>query len=155
MQNLDEMDKQLLRLLQVNNRTTAEELGYQIGLSTSAVQRRLKRLRDQKVIVADVSIVSPEAAGMTVGCIVDVTLHLGNSTVIDSFKDLMNTCPLVKQCYYVTGLYDFVLVVETPSMQAYEAFSKQYLMDNPSVRQFYTHVIMDPVKLNFTVRFDE
>ncbi|MDR6197154.1 AsnC family transcriptional regulator [Siphonobacter sp. SORGH_AS_0500] len=97
MQNLDELDKQLLTQLQVNNRITAEELGYQVGLSTSAVQRRLKRLRDQKVIVADVSIISPKAAGMTVSCIVDVTLHLGNSTVIDSFKDLMATCSQVKQ----------------------------------------------------------
>lgn len=155
MQNLDELDKQLLTQLQVNNRITAEELGYQVGLSTSAVQRRLKRLRDQKVIVADVSIISPKAAGMTVSCIVDVTLHLGNSTVIDSFKDLMATCSQVKQCYYVTGMYDFVLIVETKSMQAYEAFSKHYLMNNPSVKQFYTHVIMDSVKLNFTVRFDE
>jgi Lrp/AsnC family leucine-responsive transcriptional regulator len=50
MQELDELDKQLLSQLQQNNRITAEELGNRINLSTSAVQRRLKRLRQDKII---------------------------------------------------------------------------------------------------------
>jgi len=45
-QAIDEFDKKLLRLLQQNNKATADELGETVGLSPSAVQRRLKRLRD-------------------------------------------------------------------------------------------------------------
>jgi predicted transcriptional regulator len=53
MQELDEYDKKLLRQLQQNNKITAEELGLLVNLSTSAVQRRLRRLRDDKMIEAD------------------------------------------------------------------------------------------------------
>lgn len=56
---LDDYDKALLRLLQQNNRLTTEQLAEEVNLSQSAVQRRLTRLRNEKVIEADVAIVSP------------------------------------------------------------------------------------------------
>ena len=153
MQDLDEFDKKILNQLQQNNRVTAEELGNQIGLSTSAVQRRLKRLREDKIIEADISIISPTAAGIALTFVVDVTLHLGNSTVIDSFKALMCECEEVTHCYYVTGAYDFVIIVNTRDMKQYEDFSKKHLMDNLTIKQFYTHVVMDKVKVRLGVNF--
>jgi len=151
MQKLDELDKQLLSQLQQNNRITSEELGNRINLSTSAVQRRLKRLRQDKIIEADISIVSPAAVGFGTTCVVDVTLNLGNSKVIDSFKSLMSDCAEVMQCYFVTGTYDFVIIVNSKDMSDYENFSKKYFMDNPDVKQFYTHVVMDKVKVRYSV----
>ncbi|HRF20381.1 MAG TPA: Lrp/AsnC ligand binding domain-containing protein, partial [Chitinophagaceae bacterium] len=71
--------------------------------------------------------------------------------VIDSYKELMSACAEVMQCYYVTGTYDFVLIVNTKDMKHYESFSKKYFMDNPKVKQFYTHVVMDKVKSGFSV----
>ncbi|MDJ1506218.1 Lrp/AsnC family transcriptional regulator [Xanthocytophaga agilis] len=151
MQGLDEFDKKILNQLQQNNRVTAEELGHIVNLSTSAVQRRLKRLREDKIIEADISIISPSVVGISITCVVDVTLYLGNSSVIDGFKELMSECKLVRHCYYVTGAYDFVIIVSTKDMKEYEVFSKTYLMDNPNVKQFYTHVVMDKVKSEFGV----
>jgi Lrp/AsnC family leucine-responsive transcriptional regulator len=151
MQELDEFDKKILNQLQQNNRVTNEELGAMVNLSTSSVQRRLKRLRDDKVIEADISVVSPAAVGYGITCVVDVTLYLGNSQVIDNFKKLMNECTDVMQCYYVTGSYDFVVIVNTMDMQHYEEFSKKNLMDNTTVKQFYTHVVIDKVKTGFRV----
>lgn len=151
MHELDAFDKKLLDQLQQNNKITAEELGNIVNLSTSAVQRRLKRLRTKKIIEADVSIVSPTAIGYGITCVVNVSLHLGSSRVIDSFKDLMTGCDEVMQCYYVTGGLDFVIIVNTQDMRHYEEFSKKYLMDNPDVKQFYSHVVIDKVKVGYKV----
>ncbi|PLK46419.1 Lrp/AsnC family transcriptional regulator [Emticicia sp. TH156] len=151
MQEPDEYDRKILALLQKNNKTTAEEIGTIISLSTSAVQRRLKKLRDDKIIEADISVVSSRALGFNISCIVDVSLHVGSSKVIDSFKNLVSGLPEVSQCYYVTGIYDFVLIVNTRDMKHYEEFSKKYLMDNEDVKQFYTHVMMDKVKFELAI----
>jgi Lrp/AsnC family transcriptional regulator, leucine-responsive regulatory protein len=151
MQAIDELDKKLLRLLQENNRLTADELGGIVNLSASAVQRRLKRLRDERVIEADVSIISPAAADIGITCIVDIVLEVGSSKAIDKFKTSMQKCSEVMQCYYVTGTYDFVLIVNMKDMSAYETFSKKYLMDNPNVKHFYTHVVMDRVKVGYAI----
>ncbi len=148
---LDEFDLSLLRLLQQNNRLTAAELSEAVNLSSSAVQRRLKRLHDEKVIEADVSIIDPSVAGLSVMCVVDVVLQDGNSQALEKFKTAMHKCPEVAQCYFVTGTYDFVLLVHARDMQDYEAFTKRWLMDNPNVKHFYTHVVMDKVKVTFSV----
>ena len=151
MQALDDFDKALLKLIQQNNRMTADELAQQVNLSPSAVQRRLKRLRDEKIIEADISIISPLAAGIGITCIVDVVLEVGTSKAIDKFKLAMRKCEEVMQCYYVTGTYDFVLIVNTRDMRHYEDFSKKHLMDNPNIKHFYTHVVMDKVKVGYSL----
>jgi Lrp/AsnC family transcriptional regulator, leucine-responsive regulatory protein len=151
MHDLDEYDKKLLRLLQQNNRYTTDELGERVNLSSSAVQRRLKKLRDERIIEADVSVISPIAAGIGILCVVDVILDVGNSRSIDKFKAAMSKCTEVSQCYYVTGTYDFVILVNTKDMKHYEEFSKKHLMDNPNVKHFYTHVVMDKVKVEYSV----
>ncbi len=151
MQALDEYDKRLLQLLQANNRMSAQELSYLINLSASAVQRRLARLREDKIIEADVSIISPGVLGLTVTCVVDIILEDGNSKALETFKSSMRKCSDVMQCYFVTGTYDFVIIVNAKDMQLYESFAKKWLMDNPNVKHFYTHVIMDKVKVGYNV----
>ncbi|WP_276483614.1 Lrp/AsnC family transcriptional regulator [Paraflavitalea pollutisoli] len=151
MHELDEQDKQLLRLLQQNNRLTTDQLAKKVNLSQSAVQRRLTRLREKKIIEADVSIIAPAAASVGITCVVDVILHEGGSKAVDQFKAAMQKSVEVAQCYYVTGTYDFVLIVNMRDMQHFEQFSKKLLMDNPNVKHFYTHVVMDRVKSSYAL----
>jgi len=149
MKQVDETDKKILNQLQQDNQVTADKLGRLLHLSNSAVQRRLKRLRHEKIIEADISVVSPEVAGLTTTCIVDVSLELGNSRVIDDFKKLLLASPEVMQCYYVAGSFDFVLIVSTRDMKHYEEFSKKYLLDNVQVKQYHTQVVLDKVKMRY------
>ena len=151
MKQVDETDKKILNQLQQDNRITADKLSQMLHLSNSAVQRRLKRLRDEKIIEADISVVSPEAAGLTVTCIVEVSLELGDSKVIDDFKKLLLACPEVMQCYFVAGSFDFILLVGARDMKHYEQFSRKYLMDNVQVKQYHTHVVLDKVKVKYGV----
>lgn len=149
MHELDELDRKILNQLQENNRITAAELGNMVNLSTSAVQRRLKRFRQDKIIEADISIISPTFLGAGITCVIDVAMRLGSSKVIDSFKKLMSDCDEVMQCYYVTGTLDFVVILNVNDMKHYEDFSKTYLMDNPDVKQFHCHVVIDKVKVSY------
>ncbi|CAA9200467.1 Lrp/AsnC family transcriptional regulator [Flavobacterium collinsii] len=151
MQPLDEYDKKLLQLVQENNKMTTQELGDLVNLSGSAVQRRLTRLRENKIIEADISIISPSVIGLTITCVVDIILEDGNSKALEKFKASMRKCNEVMQCYFVTGTYDFVIIVNAENMQHYESFAKKWLMDNPNVKHFYTHVIMDKVKVGYNV----
>jgi Lrp/AsnC family leucine-responsive transcriptional regulator len=137
--------------MQANNKMTAQELGDLINLSASAVQRRVSRLRENRIIEADVSIISPSVLGLTITCIVDIILEDGNSKALENFKASMQKCTEVMQCYFVTGTYDFVIIVNANDMQHYESFAKKWLMDNPNVKHFYTHVIMDKVKVGYNL----
>ena len=52
---LDAVDRRILRALQVDGRVTYDVLAQQVGLSPSAVLRRVKRLEDDAVLIGYVA----------------------------------------------------------------------------------------------------
>ena len=147
--NLDRIDVKLLEAVQQNNRITSEDLSEMVGLSPTACQRRLKRLRDDKIIEADVAIVSPRAVGRPVSMIVMVSLERERADIIDRFKTAIRATKEVMAGYYVTGEADFVIVVTAASMEEYEQFTRRFFYENPDIKGFKTLVVMDRVKAGF------
>jgi Lrp/AsnC family transcriptional regulator, leucine-responsive regulatory protein len=152
---LDRLDLRILARYQHDTQVPARTIGEAVGLSTAAVQRRLKRMRESGVIEREVAQLAPSAVGMPLTCIVSVDLDREQARDIDRFRRRMAACPEVQQCYYVTGQADFILVVLTPDMQSYEAFTRRNLLDDGNVRSFTTHAVLEPVKVGVTVNLAE
>jgi len=133
---MDRIDKKILNLLQKDNRISNQKLAERVGLSAPACLKRVKKLRESGVIMADVSIVSPQVVGHLINVIVEVEMDRDTLDVYDSFNRQMSACPEVTQCYQVTGEVDFVLVVLVPDMQTYEAFARRELASNSYLRKF-------------------
>lgn len=148
---LDQFDVSLLANLQVDNRLTTEELGLRVGLSATAVQRRIKRLREAGAILGDVSILSPEVIGNRMTLIVQVSIARGQVAIVDTFKRDMRKVEEVQQCYYVTGEYDFVLVMTVKDMVDYDRLIRKIFFDNPDIARFHTIVVMEAVKRGFQI----
>jgi len=152
---IDSFDRRILEIVQQSNRTTSEQIAESVGLSPAAVQRRLKRMREQKIIQADVSVVNPKMVGQNMTFVVQVTLERERSDLMDAFKKEMKANPYVQQCYYVTGSSDFILILTAADMEAYDAFTRQAFFDNTNIRGFQTNVVMDPVKTGMFVPVNE
>ena len=148
---LDEFDREILRRVQVDARATAEDIGAEIGLSAAAVQRRLKRLRQVGVIVAEVAIVDPAAVGQAMTFIVGVELERERADMLDAFRRAARADPNVLHCYYVTGVADFILIVVARDMADFEAVTRRLLFDNPNIRRFTTSVVMARDKVGSVV----
>lgn len=145
---MDSFDKKILDIVQLNNLLSTEKIAERVNLSPSAVQRRLKRLRKDGVIEADVAVVSPQATGRVLTIIVEVTLEQERplSSVLDEFKKLVLAVPEVMQCYHVTGNADFILIIAAKDMQDYEALTHRLFIDNRSVRRFQTSFVINRIK---------
>jgi len=148
---VDQLDRKILRRYQANTRVAAEAIAAEVGLSTAAVQRRLRRMRQNGVIRQEAAVIDSRALGLAVTCLVAVELLRESGSGIQRFKTKIARYPEVQQCYYVTGTYDFLLVVLAKDMQAYEAFTRKALLDDANVRSFTTHVVLDPVKVGVSV----
>jgi Lrp/AsnC family leucine-responsive transcriptional regulator len=145
---MDSFDIKILNIVQRDNRLATEKIAQQIGLSPSAVQRRLKRLREEGVIEANVAVVSPEAVGRKLTAIVGVIIDKERplALALTEFRDLMLRTPEVMQCYDVTGEADFIVVVTVRDMQEYEVISRQLFMENPNVRRYKSSLVVRRVK---------
>lgn len=147
----DRIDARILEIIQKNNRLTSDVIGERAGLSATACQRRLKRLRSEGIIEADVSIVSPKAVGRPIQMLVLVSLERERSDIIDRFKKAIKSSVEVVNGFYVTGDADFVLYVTARSMEDYEQFTRRFFYENSDIKAVKTMVIMDRVKAGFAV----
>lgn len=152
--DLDSFDRKILAAVQRDATQNAEQLGAAAGLSPSACLRRLRRLREAKVIEKEVAIVAPEQLGRTLMMVVEVTLERERPDLMDVFKRSMRSTPEVMLCLYVTGETDFILIVTATSMADYEDFTRRFFFDNANVRRFQTLVVMDRVKFGLSVPID-
>ncbi|WP_336216812.1 Lrp/AsnC family transcriptional regulator [Nonomuraea sp. LPB2021202275-12-8] len=147
----DSLDALILRRLQHDGRSTAEDIGAEIGLSGAAVSRRISRLRKAGIIAKEVAILNPKSVGLPLTFVVGVELERERRDVIDEFRARMRADEIVQQCYYVTGSFDFVIVLHARDMSDYEAFTSRTMFENPNIRRFTTMVVMDRVKVGLTV----
>ena len=152
---LDKLDKGILRLLQENGRATYDVIGEQVGLSSSAVLRRVKRLEEAGVIDHYVALVSPEAVGLGLTAYLNVRLekhterHKRNP--MDLFRASVQTWPEVVECVSLTGDMDYLLRVVVQDMAHYSRFIMDTLLKHPSVQDCKTSFVLDRVKATTAV----
>jgi Lrp/AsnC family leucine-responsive transcriptional regulator len=150
-EGLDEFDLRLLDAIQHDCRLTADQLAEKVCLSPSAIQRRLHRLRERKIIEGEVAIGSPDALGRNLTAIVEVTLDTDRPKVVEEFQHAIQVAPEVMQGYYVTGNADFILIVTARNVQDYETFAHRFLSNRPHVKYFRTSIVMRRVKWGVAV----
>jgi len=153
--SVDSFDRKILDIVQHSNRATSDTIADQVGLSPAAVQRRLKRMRAQGVIQADISVVNPKAVGQTMTFVVQVTWERERVDLMHNFKKEMTANRSVQQCYYVTGSSDFILIVTAADMEGYDKFTREAFFDNANIKSFQTNVVMDNVKVGLTIPIDD
>ena len=147
---LDKLDKAILRALQQNGRETYDVIGEQVGLSPSAVLRRVKRLEDAGVIDRYVALVRPEAVGLGLTAYINVRLEKHTEThkrnPMDVFRASVQGWPEVVECAALTGDMDFLLRVVVQDMAHYSRFIMDTLLKHPSVQDCKTSFVLDSVK---------
>jgi Lrp/AsnC family transcriptional regulator, leucine-responsive regulatory protein len=154
-QALDKLDKAILRALQQNGRETYDVIGQQVGLSPSAVLRRVKRLEEGGVIDRYVALVKPEAVGLGLTAYLNVRLekltesHKRNP--MDVFRASVQTWPEVVECVALTGDMDYLLRVVVQDMAHYSRFIMDTLLKHPSVEDCKTSFVLDRVKATTAV----
>ena len=147
---LDPFDVALLEALQEDCRVPAEHLGARIGLSATAVQRRIRRMREDGTISAEVALLGPVDPAL-VSVIVEVQLRQGGAAAIDAFGRAAQACAEVQQCWYVAGESDFVLVVLARGMADFERFTREALLADDNVARFRSTVVLDEVKRSLRI----
>jgi Lrp/AsnC family transcriptional regulator, leucine-responsive regulatory protein len=144
--HLDSFDRHILNLVQEDCTLSHAALGGQVGLSASAVRRRLQAMRQAGVIEREVAHLGPAARPGGITVIVAVTFERETRAAYDQFRAAMRADPCVQQCYATAGQSDFMLVVTAASPHAYEAWGEATLMTVPGLKRYESYVVWSTVK---------
>jgi Lrp/AsnC family leucine-responsive transcriptional regulator len=127
MNNLDPLDVEILTLMQLDGRASMAEIGGKIGLSASAVTRRLEKLEGDRVILGYTARVNHKAVGLRMTAFVRVTLTKQSEDVIEAFEKAIVSLPEVAEVHLMAGSTDYLLRVISTDLEAYESFLKRRL----------------------------
>jgi len=148
---LDRFDRQLLNLVQEDAGQTSEQLAAQVALSPSAVQRRLRRLKEAGVILRQTAVLEPRRVGRPTFFIVALEIERDRPELLAQLRGWLAAQEHVQQAFYVTGQADFILVVTAPDTETYDALMARLATENPNVRKFTTNVALGVVKRGLAI----
>lgn len=146
MTELDKIDRRILQILQQNNQLTNLELAEKAFVSAPTCLRRVRRLRDEKVIVADVSLLDPFLVEKSLFVFIEVSLERQSEQLQREFEQKVEKLDEVMQCYMVSGDTDFMLIVQVADMKSYHHFVRRALTNDPNVRNFRSMFAMNRSK---------
>jgi DNA-binding Lrp family transcriptional regulator len=149
--DLDQFDCQLLTLVQDDAEQTAERLAEQVPLSPSAIQRRLRRMREEGVIVRYAAVVDSVKVGRPTFFVVSLQVERERPELLAQLRTWLAAQKHVQQAFYVTGESDFVLIVTAPDTETYDALMTHMVRENPNVKRFTTNVVLSVVKTGLTI----
>ena len=115
---MEDIDREILRLLLADGRMSYTDLGRSTGLSTSAVHQRVRRLEQRGVIKGYTAVVDFEAIGLPLTAFVSVTPL--DPAAPDDLPERLAHVPEIEACHSVAGSENYILKVRVPTPGALE-----------------------------------
>lgn len=143
---LDEIDKAMLGVLQLQGDISNVELAKRVNLSQPATHARRRRLEEQGYIRGYVAIVDREKAGFDLLCFIHITMQMNQSDQIQKYMDMIKVMPEVLECHHITGEYDYLLKAVVRNHHELERFVNGKLTSLPGIARIHTSLVFTEVK---------
>ncbi len=141
---LDTRDHQILELIQRDGKLAQAEIARRVGLSTAAVNERLRKLENAGVIRGWVAIVDPRAVGTAITAYVEVFIE--HPRYEPAFVAKLRSLDQVQECHYVTGEFSLLLKIRVRSIEALQRLLLREINPLEGVRQTRTSLVLSTVK---------
>jgi Lrp/AsnC family transcriptional regulator for asnA, asnC and gidA len=142
---VDEVDREIIRLLQHDGRSSNTEIGRALGLTETTIRKRISRLVGEG-LVNIVAVPTPEAVGMTTSAIIGISVQLAD---LHRISDLLVACPEVRYVGLSTGRYDVMIEAFFDDHEHLLEFISTKLGGMPGVTSVETSLILKVAKFSY------
>jgi len=146
-------DRKLLDLLQRDASLSLDELSARAALSRNACWRRIKRLEDDGVIKARVTLL--DAGRINVGLTAFIALRTTEHSAkwLEQFSRAVRDIPEIVGVYRMTGDVDYLLQAVIPDVAAYDALYKR-LIGRITLADVSSSFVMEEIKATTVLPLD-
>jgi Lrp/AsnC family transcriptional regulator len=145
-EELDSYERKILRILQEDGSLSTARLGEMVGLSPSPCWRRVDRLEKEGIIARRVALVDRRKVGLNAQVFAQIKLNAHGRANLDEFAAAIRSFPEVLEAFVLMGVFDFLLRIVTPDIEAYERFFFTKLSKLPGVQEINSTVALSEVK---------
>jgi len=108
-QKLDQLDKQILKMISDDARVPFLEVARACGVSGAAIHQRIQKLTNMGILKGSQFIIDPEKVGYETCAYIG--LNLKNPGSFDEVVEKLKQIPEVVECHYTTGDYDLFIKI--------------------------------------------
>ncbi len=144
--HLDEIDRRILRELQIDAGQSHAALAERVGASPASVWRRIKSLEASGLLGPTVRLVDPERLGRGVHVMCQVRLKSHAADQRQALEAFLHGRPEVMECYSMSGEWDYLMRVVVADVADYERFLMRELLTNANVANAASHFALNQVK---------
>lgn len=149
--NVDEISLKILALLQKNARISFTQIGKEIGLTSSSVAERVKKLEEQGIIENYTINLNPEKLGFPI-----IAVMLVSFTGVFAQQEKTITSELSKyyqvvECIRITGRNDFLIKIMVASMDEFKIINDKVA----NFGQVDTSLVVSTFTNNTTIDIDK
>lgn len=111
---LDDIDRKILRELQIDARVSYAELGRRVGLTTPAVIERVRKLEDAQIIIGYRAEIDTAKVGLSITAFVRMSITgIDYSHIVETVQESNE----VLECHRGTGGDSFIMKVAVRSVE--------------------------------------
>lgn len=145
-ESLGKMDLAILRVLTNDSRKSLQEIGAEVGLSSTSCWNRIKRMNAQGVIRRYTVDLDAAKLGYRDTVIVQVTLESHSEETLYEFGRILATIPEIQEAYMVSGDYDYYIRVAVRDTRDYERLLREKIYKIPGIRHSKSHFVLRVLK---------
>ena len=146
MSTLDKLDREILRLLQVDAAQPIQQVADAVGLSVNPCWRRIRRLEAEGVIEGRVALVDPEKVGLGLTVYVRVKTREHSAAWAKKLNEVIAAMPEILECHRIGGDVDYLLKVVVEDMAGYDRTYKELIGRLPSLADVSALFSMERLK---------
>ena len=144
--NLDQTDKEILKLMQQDATLTNKELAFKLNKSIATIHERIRKLKQQGYIKRIVAILDRKKIDKGLIAFSQVLLKEHTADTLVSFEKEVAKFSEVMECFQMTGAFDFILRIATSDMDAYHLFLRNRLATLPNISTVQSFFVLSETK---------
>ena len=125
---LDEIDLRILAELQRDGRITFQRLSELVGLSPRPCLERVRRLERAHIVLGYTTRVDLRRLVSMIAIVAQVVIKQGRG-IRARFEQRIRNCPEVVECFEVSGVFDYIIKVVCPDLEAYQRLTETWIND--------------------------
>lgn len=155
MTQLDATDIKILNVLQEEGRITNKALSEKLGLSTTPIFERMKRLEKDGVIAKYVALLNHKKIDRKLTVFVSISLKNHTRSYLEKFIDEMNQYKEVQEVYHIAGDNDYMLKIVTRDIEAFQTFILAKLSVNSNIAHVKSQFVLSRDKYTTAYKLEQ
>jgi len=139
---IDELDRKIIRVLNLNARKSFREVAKEVGTSVTAVINKVKKLESSKVIKGYIPVIDAEYFGYNLIAI--IALRISQGKLLET-QEKISQNPQITAVYDITGEWDSLAIGYFKDTDDLNGFIKN-LLSLRYVDRSVTHLVLNVVK---------